>query len=73
MTKIGPTGDYPHGKLNDDDEGGLMTGVTHLDSGEVIINFGKPVAWFGMPKEIAIDFAKLVLKHAGAKTISIEF
>jgi hypothetical protein len=40
-----------------------MTGVTH-DKGTVIINFGKPVIWIGFPPWQAIEFAKVIIKHA---------
>lgn len=67
---LGPTGDYPRGKLSPDDKGGLNIAVTHRD-GAVIINFGTPVEWFGMPPEQAIDFAKTIMKHAGVKSIKV--
>ena len=70
---FGATGDFPQGKLNDNDEGGLRLGVAYdkLD-GIVRIEFGKPVAWLGLPPPEAIQFARLLLRHAGAKNISIE-
>jgi hypothetical protein len=67
---IGPTGDYPLGKLNPDDEGGLRIGITNKD-GAVIINFGTPVAWFGMPQDQAINFARLIMKKAGVKSVKV--
>lgn len=67
---LGPTGDYPHGKLGRDDEGGLNIGITNRD-GAVVVHFGTPVAWFGMPPEQAIEFAKTIMKHAGAKKITV--
>jgi hypothetical protein len=35
-------------------------------------NFGKPIAWFAMPPEHAINFARLLLRHAGVKKVEIE-
>ena len=67
---LGPTGDYPRGKFGPDDEGGLNIGITQKD-GVVVVNFGTPVAWFGMPPEQAIEFAKNILKHAGVKSVKI--
>jgi len=70
---FGATGDFPQGKLNDHDEGGLRIGVAwdKLD-GIVRVEFGKPVAWLGLPPPEAIGLAKLLLRHAGAKKIEIE-
>ena len=35
--QFGPTGEFPRGKLNADDEGGLTLGITN-DKGTVIIS-----------------------------------
>ena len=67
---IGPTNDYPRGKLNNEDEGGLITGVSH-DKGNVIINFGKPVAWVAFPPEMAFQFARSIATHAHAAMTDI--
>ena len=72
MPKFGPTGEFPHGKLGPSDEGALQIGVARDSKGTVIINFGTHVDWIGMPLEQAINFARLIMKHAGAKKISIE-
>lgn len=37
---------YPDGKMNDDDEGALAIRVG-MDQGRIIVDFGKPVSWFG--------------------------
>jgi hypothetical protein len=62
---FGATGDFPHGKLNDDDQGGLRIGIAYdkLD-GIVRIDFGKPVAWLGLPPPEAIELANLLLAKA---------
>lgn len=70
--KIGPTGTYPDGKLGPLDEGGLNIGVGHDDDGMVVLSFGTKVAWIGMPPPNAIEFAKLILQHAGAKKVEVE-
>jgi hypothetical protein len=71
--KFGPTGRFPQGVLNAADEGELQFGIGRdpLD-GLVHVDFGKPVAWFAMSPESAVGFAKLLLKHAGAKRVEIE-
>lgn len=65
--EMGATSRHPQGRLTDDDEGELKMGVAHdtLD-GLVKINFGKPVAWLGLPPENAIALAETILKHARA-------
>jgi hypothetical protein len=71
---LGPTGDFPHGKLNADDEGGLMIAISHAEypAGEtVMIQFGTKVSWIGLPNEMAIEFALNILKHAGVKKVQI--
>jgi hypothetical protein len=67
---FGATGDFPQGKLNDHDEGGLKIGVAYdkLD-GIVRVEFGKPVAWLGLPPPEAIELGKLLLRHAGVKKL----
>ena len=61
--KIGPTGDWPRGKLNKDDEGGLAIAIC-TEKDVVKIMFGKNVSWIGLPKEMALAFAKLIVERA---------
>jgi hypothetical protein len=71
---FGATGTFPQGVLNDDDEGALKIGVAFdKKDGLVHINFGKPVAWTAFPPEMAVQLARILLKHAGAKTVEIGF
>lgn len=63
--KPGPTGDFPQGKLNEDDEGGLQIGVT-TESGKVVIEFGTPIRWIAMAPEQAIELGKLLTQRAEA-------
>lgn len=60
---FGPTGKFPRGKLNEDDEGELTMGVA-ADGGTVILNFGKPVAWVGLPPALARELAASLIKKA---------
>ncbi len=62
---LGPTGRHPQGKLNEDDEGELRFAVGH-DNGNVILDFGKPVVWVGLPPDTADDIADMLKKHAQA-------
>ncbi|WP_370316013.1 hypothetical protein [Sagittula sp.] len=63
--KLGATGDFPRGKLNDHDEGAMRIAIGHKDDC-VIINFGSPVAWLGLPKANALAFAASIIEHAKA-------
>jgi hypothetical protein len=70
--QTGATGTFPYGHLNDDDQGALKIAVAYdkLD-GIVRVDFGKPVAWLGLPKDQTIAFARALLKHAGASKVEI--
>ena len=61
----GPTGDFPHGELNDDDEGGVQIAVGQ-ENGKVVVKFGKPVAWIGLDADAALTFASIIVGHATA-------
>lgn len=63
---LGGQGTYSDGKKGEDDEGDLRFQVAHSGD-DVRIDFGKPVAWLGFPKDQAIQFAMLILKHAGVQ------
>ena len=54
---------YPEGKLNDKDEGELSF-VIGEENGKVVLHFGKPILWVGMPPEMAMDLASSLIKHA---------
>ena len=62
---IGKTNDYPRGKLNDADEGGLKIAIAVQDK-TVIVAFGTPTAWIGLDKHTAIAFANGILEKANA-------
>jgi hypothetical protein len=66
MSKIpGPTGDFPRGKLDEYDEGGLALGISQY-KGTVRFDFGKQIRWFSLPPDQAMKFAELILQHAEA-------
>lgn len=69
--KIGPTGDFPHGKLSPDDEGGINVAISHHiapDGADMVrLDFGKPVAWLSLPRAQAAAFGVTILKFAGVK------
>lgn len=61
--KLGPTKDFPLGKLNETDEGGIQIAIGK-ESGNVRVDFGSPVAWFALPPDQALAFASAIVKHA---------
>ncbi|HYM31837.1 MAG TPA: hypothetical protein VEU47_11080 [Candidatus Cybelea sp.] len=71
-TKLGATGTYPDGSFGPHDEGSIQLAVAHDSKGNVHIDFGKDLSWLAMPSAQAINFARLILRHAGAKKVEIE-
>jgi hypothetical protein len=65
MTKLGPTGQFPQGKLNPDDEGELQIAIGQ-ENGKVVVKFGKKVAWIGLDADGALGFASAITEHAMA-------
>jgi hypothetical protein len=62
---FGATGNFPQGKISDDDEGELILGVAWDDvSKNVIIDFGKSINWIGLDAPKAILFANSILRFA---------
>ena len=55
--KLGPTGNFPRGKLNAEDEGGLAIAVGKNPDGVIIMDFGKEVGWIGLNQATAINIA----------------
>jgi len=63
--KFGATGSFPQGKLNEDDEGAIQIGIAFDPTNQVVmIKFGTPVTWLGLPPEEAIQFANAILAKA---------
>ena len=59
---VGPTGQFPQGKLHDTDEGELRLAVTK-SNGKVVVDFGKPVVWIGFDAAQAVSLGELLIKH----------
>jgi len=66
MTKeeVGPTGEFPKGKMNAHDEGELVLRVGRTEEGKVVLEFGKSIAWLGMDPEDAKALAESLVTHA---------
>lgn len=66
---IGATGKFPDGMARQDDEGELSFAVSDADShGNIHIDFGKPVAWLALPREIARRFGRTLLEKSAEPT-----
>lgn len=60
---LGATGEFPDGRLGSNDEGEIRFGVA-ADKGQVVLNFGKPVAWIASPPEYVRALAMSLLEAA---------
>lgn len=69
--KLGATGKFPEGKLNDNDEGEIKMAVG-VENKKVIINFGKQVAWVGFSSEQARELAESLSKKADDVDVLLE-
>ena len=54
---------YPHGKLNEQDEGAALIEVT-LEKKQVVIKFEKPMIWIGLDKKSALLMAHMLVEKA---------
>ena len=63
MSAIGPTGEFPEGKLSSDDEGELTIAIT-VWRGQVRLDFGAPTAWLAMPPALALRIGRTLIQRA---------
>lgn len=63
MDEAGPTGRFPDGRLNAEDEGELVIRLS-VEGRCVRIDFGKPVAWLALDPQTALNLAFALLNHA---------
>ena len=61
----GVFGEYPNGRLNENDAGALAVAIGQ-ENGAVTLAFPKPIEWIGFTPEQAIDIANTLIKHARA-------
>lgn len=61
---VGATGEFPDGKISEDDEGELSLAVSHNDKGLVVFDFGSPVKWLAMVPDKAEKLANAIIDHA---------
>lgn len=63
--KLGTTGLFPDGKINEHDEGELRCSIaTDEIHHQVIIDFGTQIAWLSFNPDEAINFANLIIEKA---------
>ena len=63
--KLGATGNFPRGQADEHDEGELRLAIaSDRANGIVRIEFGKPIAWLGLPVSEARDLAAMLLEKA---------
>lgn len=62
---LGPTRQFPRGKLMPSDEGETRIGIAQVN-GAVVIDFGSPTTWIGFTPEQADDIAATLKAHAQA-------
>lgn len=56
-------GEYPNGRLNQDDSGAIAMAVG-VEDGRVVLRFPKPISWVGMTGDQALELAQDLLRHA---------
>lgn len=61
--KIGATGQFPEGKLDESDEGEIRIAIGRKD-GKVVIDFGTPVKWIGFTPKLARQLAELIRQQS---------
>jgi hypothetical protein len=61
--ELGATGEFPDGKISEDDEGELRMAVA-VHEGNVILDFGKNISWIGLPPEQAKHLGQLLIQKA---------
>jgi hypothetical protein len=60
---LGPTGQFPEGKLVEHDEGEIKLAIGTY-KGKVFINFGTPMVFIAFTAEQAEEIAKILKHHA---------
>ena len=56
---------FSEGRLNKQDQGDLSFAIaTDKKNSVVLVHFGKPVDWIGLPKQQALQLANLLINHA---------
>ena len=63
--KLGPTNQFPRGRLNPNDDGEIRMAIFPDEKSRVIIvEFGIELSWIGMPPQQAREMGESLIKHA---------
>jgi len=60
---LGPTNEFPDGKINENDMGELRLGIGTTND-NVVIDFGTSLTWLAFSKQEAIEFARIITEKA---------
>lgn len=63
LPALGPTGEFPEGRLTEKDEGEITIMIATVKD-KIIIEFGTPIVWIGMNRDQATAFGKMLVKKA---------
>lgn len=63
--KLGETGEFPRGKLNEHDEGGLQVAIFTQDK-TVQLHFGKSIKWVGLDADTARKLGQSLIDKANS-------
>lgn len=61
--KLGPTGEFPDGKITEKDRGEIRI-VVGAKEGRIVLYFGARIEWLGMTVAQAYDIAASIVQHA---------
>lgn len=62
--EVGPTGEFPEGKVREDDEGALRFAIGVTEGAKVFIEFGTEVKWMAFGPDDAIELAQSIIMNA---------
>ena len=63
--KLGPTDQFPQGRLNPNDKGEIRMAIFPDEESRVIImEFGVELSWIGMPPGQAREMGEALIRHA---------
>lgn len=60
--------EFPDGRLNEEDEGAIQTGIG-IEDGRVMIVWPKPITWIAFDPDAADEFADNIKEKAAAARI----
>ena len=73
LAEVGPTGQFPEGKIDKSDDGEIKIAVGVQD-GKIVMEFGAPIEWIGFTPEQGQEIGMLLIKRsaqARGKPVSV--